>query len=110
MRMWGVHPRKLCRKHLLGLHVELHMIAGCVNKNKKLDKYLKTGLIDLKRVVCFHKKVEIEMKVRGYNHKTPLENLDISKYEYHGYIDYDKSKYDLIQRCLECAKNFKKEA
>ena len=30
MRMWGVDPKQMCRQHLLGEHVELHMQAGAV--------------------------------------------------------------------------------
>jgi hypothetical protein len=28
MRMWMVPPKVMCRKHLLGEHVEIHMLAG----------------------------------------------------------------------------------
>lgn len=31
MRMWMVDPKIMCRKHLLGEHLELHMLAGCIN-------------------------------------------------------------------------------
>lgn len=32
MRMWLVPPSHMCRKHLLGEHVELHMLLGTLKK------------------------------------------------------------------------------
>lgn len=32
MRMWMVPPELMCRQHLLGEHVELHMFVGAINK------------------------------------------------------------------------------
>ena len=45
MRMWMVPPSKMCRKHLLGEHVELHMIAACLRLGKSIRGYVETGLI-----------------------------------------------------------------
>jgi len=28
MRMWMLNPKALCRKHLMGEHVEIHMLVG----------------------------------------------------------------------------------
>ena len=52
MRMWMIDPKMLCKKHLLGEHVELHMFVGTINKNKKLDGYKKNGLVEV--IVCRH--------------------------------------------------------
>ena len=32
MRMWMIDPKLLCRKHLLGEHLEIHMFVGTINK------------------------------------------------------------------------------
>ena len=42
MRMWMVNPEILCRKHLLGEHVELHMLVGWIIKGKSIQGYLDT--------------------------------------------------------------------
>lgn len=34
MRMWVVNPKILCRKHLLGEHVELHMATGHLQRGR----------------------------------------------------------------------------
>ena len=34
MRQWMVDPRLLCRKHLLGEHVENHMFIGTLKRVK----------------------------------------------------------------------------
>ena len=35
MRIWDIHPQKLCRQHLLGEHRELHAIWSVLVNNKK---------------------------------------------------------------------------
>ena len=32
MRMWNVDVTKMCNKHLLGEHVEMHMFVGIIIK------------------------------------------------------------------------------
>lgn len=36
MRMWMLPPETMCRKHLLGEHVELHMLLGSLRRGKTL--------------------------------------------------------------------------
>ena len=40
MRMWMLPPKGLCRKHLLGEHVELHMLLGSMRRGKNIDGFL----------------------------------------------------------------------
>ena len=42
MRMWMVDPKKMCRKHLLGEHVEIHMMVGTLLKGRSIDGFLGT--------------------------------------------------------------------
>lgn len=37
MRMWNINPRYMCRKHLLGEHVETHMLVGSLRKEKSVQ-------------------------------------------------------------------------
>ena len=46
MRMWMVAPGKMCRKHLLGEHVEIHMLAGSLLKGRSIGGFLADGLLE----------------------------------------------------------------
>jgi len=109
VRMWGVLALLPCRNHFLGEHVELHMMAGCVEKMISLDGYIRKGQLDPHSIVHRHDELVIEMKRRGYKHNSPLPkhpslfygNLD--KYP-HGTIDVNANVQDLRNRCPECRK------
>ena len=45
MRMWMVDPKIMCRKHLLGEHVEHHMFVGTINKRISIVGYLRDNLL-----------------------------------------------------------------
>jgi len=46
MRMWMLPPETMCRKHLLGEHVELHMLLGSLRRGKNIDGFLAGKLVD----------------------------------------------------------------
>ncbi len=46
MRMWNVLPEYLCRKHLLGEHVEMHMFVGTIKRGVSLNGYIKNKLVE----------------------------------------------------------------
>lgn len=103
MRMWGLPPSKMCSRHLLGAHFELHKIMGCMRKGKSLKGYIEQGLIEPQTVVSRHKTLACEMFKRGFNHKTPMHsNRFVFNYP-EGKINKTKSKQDLIERCNDCA-------
>ena len=109
MRMWFVDPRILCRFHLLGEHVEMHMFQGCISKKKKIKGYIDKNLCDPKLIKERHDLLATEMVARKMNHKTPIdENPDCS---YLGedkiIIDMKKSKDDLLSRCPRCRARLK---
>lgn len=67
----------LDRQHLLGEHVELHTIFSVIVNNKKgYSKHPQTlrfkNTYGLSMLADRHDKQVIEMKKRGYNHKSPL--------------------------------------
>ena len=99
MRMWMIDPTMLCRKHLLGEHVELHMFVGTINKNKKLNGYRENGLVEVHNIKSRHAELVSEMKSRGMNHNSPLQKFKAFNF---GFVDIDNSYNELLKRCTHC--------
>ena len=100
MRMWMVPPSKMCRKHLLGEHVELHMIAACLRLGKSIRGYVETGLIETAKIADRHAELASEMARRGYNHKSPITMpADVRR---EGRVSVHESARELSRRCPEC--------
>ena len=106
MRQWLVDPQLLCRQHLLGEHVEHHMFVGSISRGKSVEGFLRDGLLEPKTLSTRHSQLVNEMTRRGYNHKSPLTDVDISHLP-DGKIDIDRNIEDLRNRCEECAKRIK---
>jgi hypothetical protein len=91
MRIWDIKPEVLCRQHLLGEHRELHAIWSIISNNKK--GYSKHPEIlrwkgKLKALYLRHEEIVLEMKKRGYNHNSPLdEKLALGLGKQNVYID-----------------------
>jgi len=76
MRIWDISPDKLCKNHLLGEHRELHAIWSIlINEKKGYSKHPETLRWKGKQKALFirHEKLVKEMKKRGYNHFSPLD-------------------------------------
>jgi hypothetical protein len=115
--MWlGVDPAEMCRKHLLGEHVELHMLAGCLSQNKNIASVVglaKAGFIDICSRSWRHEEISEEMLRRGMCHKSKLNLLNLATLPLEAcqvIIDTNRSRLDLAARCPECAARMKKEA
>ena len=106
MRQWLVDPKLLCRKHLLGEHVEHHMFMGTIKRGISVEGYLRDGLLEPRSLHHRHDELVIEMKSRGYNHKSPLLDIDTSHLR-DGKINIERNIEDLKNRCVECAKRIK---
>jgi hypothetical protein len=105
MRMWMIPPKFLCNKHLLGEHVEIHMLIGAINKRKKLDGFVINGLIEPKSIVNRHTILAEEMKHRGMNHKSYIPTFDISSYQkemQESVVNRQTSYGELVKRCADC--------
>jgi len=101
VRQWNIKPSLLCRKHLLGEHVECHMLAGAIAKGKNIDGFINGGLVEVHNTRNRHDELVEEMKRRGYNHKSPLPEFK----EYHaGNVSVSVSLADLSERCPDCRK------
>jgi len=99
MRLWLVDPSKMCRKHLLGEHVECHMFVGCINKGVSLNGYINKGLVNTGLIKNRHNELVKEMKKRGMNHKSQLPSFNIPIL---GYVDVKGNEKELAKRCCEC--------
>lgn len=113
MRMWMVSPPILCNQHLLGEHLETHMFVGSINKQLKMDGYVKNNCLEIKSLLKRHDDLAIELERRGMKHNSPLPVIkDISylKEEIIMYtIDKDKSLKELLNRCTQCKERFNHE-
>jgi len=100
MRMWMVDPHKMCRQHLLGEHVEIHMLAGSLLKGRSIKKFLTTGLLEPQSMRTRHAELVNEMNRRGYQHASPLPVVDRVP---SGAVDRTASAVALAARCPKCA-------
>ena len=76
MRIWDLPPEKLCGKHLLGEHSELHALWTILTQNKKgFSKHPETRRWKDKLGALYNRHEELvrEMEKRGYRHKSPLD-------------------------------------
>ena len=108
-----VETKTMCRKHLLGEHVETHMIVGTLNSGIRLDGYARNNLIELKNLKKRHDEIAAEMVRRGYNHQSPLdwkdEEIDsvIQTNEVkNSKVNRSLALEDLHTRCSECRKKY----
>ena len=105
MRMWMVPVEQMCRKHLMGEHVETHMFVGTMNQGKSLQGYIDNGLVEVDLLQSRHDTLASEIERRGYNHNSPLiiNELVLATYEGLGTVDSDNSLNELARRCEDCA-------
>jgi predicted RNase H-like nuclease (RuvC/YqgF family) len=104
MRIWKVNPKKICRRHLLGEHVECHMFAGAIKKNKNITGHIKKGQIEIHNLKARHEELAKELKARGYNHKSQLPSFKANKA---GKINIKANYKELARRCKDCRKLIK---
>ncbi len=101
MRMWNVNPSCLCRKHLLGEHVEMHMFVGTIKAGKSLEGYFRDKLLDSETIQQRHDALAEEMLLRGMNHNSPLQQP--TEFIWHeASVDVEENKAELVRRCEEC--------
>ena len=99
MRMWMLPPSIMCRKHLLGEHVEMHMLVGTLLKGISVQGYIDNQLVELEHIRARHDELVEEMTKRGYNHKSPLPDYpEVSG----GVVDREENLRDLANRCHDC--------
>jgi hypothetical protein len=77
MRVWDIHPKYLCHKHLLAEHRELHGLWNILTKHKGGGGYSRhpetlRWVGKQKALFLRHEELVIEFYHRGYSHYTPL--------------------------------------
>jgi len=106
MRQWLVDPKHMCRKHLLGEHVEHHMFVGSINKHISIKGYVEKNLLEPLLLEKRHAELVEEMIARGYNHKSKLPEIDWEYLRSTGHLDHkinkEKAEKELFGRCKEC--------
>lgn len=78
MRVWDVEPRKLCRKHLLGEHRELHALFTILNEDRTGYRHHPETIRWVGKLPALahrHELLVAEMLRRGYNHHSPLPDV-----------------------------------
>jgi hypothetical protein len=101
MRMWGVPAHLLCRQHLLGEHVEMHMFVGTIRKKISIQGYVDRGLVNPARIYQRHQELVVEMLARGMNHQSPLLS---TRGQAQAAVDVPANIKELYHRCPECRK------
>ena len=105
MRMWNVNPSIMCRQHLLGEHLEMHMFAGAISKGKDISGYLRGGLVNPEEIKERHDALVMEMERRGMNHASPMRsNPRLKQYMRVCTVDEQAVRRILLSRCDECRK------
>lgn len=102
MRMWCVDVKKMCRKHLLGEHVETHMMVGTLKRGISINGYINDGLYQMDKIRERHDEIVSEMERRGYNHQSPLPEFSYDGPN--GLVKEEENIKELKRRCEECRK------
>lgn len=112
MRMWMIDTKLLCTKHLLGEHVELHMMIGTLKRGKSIAGYIEKRITEPDKIVSRHDAIVIEMNKRRMHHKSPISEEDKhmlaeynTKYPTLNRVDINISLNDLHNRCDACRLN-----
>jgi len=78
VRVWDIHPKHLCRKHLLAEHRELHGLWNILTKHEGRGGYSRhpetlRWVGKTRALFDRHKLLVAEFFRRGYQHHTPLD-------------------------------------
>ena len=107
MRIWDIPANKLCRKHLLGEHCELHGLWNILTQNKSgYRRHPETLRWKGKLAALYlrHEELVVEMKKRNYRHKSDLNKIfAIGKSIQEEFVDsYDEQLEILKDKGCKC--------
>lgn len=102
MRQWYVPPETLCRKHLLGEHVESHMFLGTLRRGRSIEGHVKRGQVLVAQIIDRHDQLADELVRRGYRHQSPVCSEDTNLLYLGGHVDIHANLLDLANRCTSC--------
>ncbi|HAU07646.1 MAG: pyrimidine dimer DNA glycosylase [Candidatus Yanofskybacteria bacterium RIFOXYD1_FULL_44_17] len=109
MRIWDIHPKHLCRKHLLAEHRELHGLWNILTIHDGKGGYsqhpeTKRWVGKLKALYIRHESLVEEMINRKYSHRSPLNKKYSKGKPGQEYLidDLDRQKVLLRDKPCEC--------
>lgn len=105
MRMWMVDPVTMCDQHLLGEHVELHMLAGTLARGRSIAGFIAKGLLEPSSMQSRHEAIAAEMGDRGFRHKSPLPECEVDALPQaarDARVDVRIAAAELGRRCERC--------
>lgn len=109
MRMWMVDPARMCDKHLLGEHVELHMFIGAMKRGTGMRGFLENNLLEPLAMLGRHDAIVDEMEKRCMRHKSPMTSYEVvhalsmlTDDERRVKIDREAAHTELMNRCAKC--------
>ena len=110
MRMWMLDPKVLCKKHLLGEHVEIHKHRhNFVKKHSIAGRINPVVQIEPLSMETRHNSLVEEMLNRGYKHNSPYTLPDLSHLpeEVRNIkVNKEYNIKDLTKRCIECRERY----
>lgn len=103
-----IDPTKLCRKHLLGEHGEIHKHRhNFVKQHSISGRLMPIVQIEPSSMKIRHDELAKEMIRRGYSHQSPYDMPSLSylsSTDREARVDIEISKKDLKKRCRDCFK------
>lgn len=105
--MWMINPKLLCKNHLLGEHVEIHKLIGCLKRGKSIKRYIEKKFLSPPDAYSRHDILVKEMKSRQYKHQSDLEKIKINYNKVD--ISIEDNLKDLCSRCPECKKRIEEK-
>jgi hypothetical protein len=102
MRIWDIEPSRLCRKHLLGEHRELHGLWNILTQEKKgYSRHPETLRWKGKTAALRKRHQELlrEMIARGYRHCSSLDSRHAKGgTEQSDYVDAPDEQIEILRR------------
>ena len=99
MRMWMVNPKQMCSRHLLGEHVEIHMLVGTLRRKRSIAGFIANGLLEVHSLRRRHEALVAEMLRRGMKHRSPLPKIRLVRM---GRVNRSENLRELARRCSQC--------
>jgi hypothetical protein len=104
MRVWDIHPKHLCRKHLLAEHRELHGLWNILTKHKLKGGYSHhpetlRWVGKQKALYERHESLVKEFLKRNYKHHTPLDKkLAVGKSGQNVFINTAREQKEILKK------------
>lgn len=105
IRVWDLPLEKLCNKHLVASHFELHTIWSVIaNKKKGYSQHPEVvrWFGKLKALKLRHEAIVREMTARDYNHNSPLPDTNDSDLQTQKWQSVAKQKQILKEKGCGC--------